>query len=132
MQHADDPERRAWHAPRSTAVALKAECLQATGSFKLRGALHKVAALGQPRRRPRHGERRQPRARGRARRARFGGSHARSSCRADAAVSKVAAVERLGATVQLGGGSVEEALQLAAESGAEPGPRSCIRSTTST
>jgi threonine dehydratase len=29
-----------------TPVALKAECLQGTGSFKLRGALNKVAALG--------------------------------------------------------------------------------------
>ena len=28
-------------------VALKAECLQLTGSFKLRGALHKVSALGE-------------------------------------------------------------------------------------
>ena len=28
-------------------VALKAECLQGTGSFKLRGALSKVAALGE-------------------------------------------------------------------------------------
>ena len=33
----------------------------------------------------------------------------------DAAVSKVAAVERLGARVRLGGGSVEEALELAAD-----------------
>ena len=30
-----------------TEVALKAECLQGTGSFKLRGALSKVAALGE-------------------------------------------------------------------------------------
>ena len=28
-------------------MALKAECLQGTGSFKLRGALSKVAALGE-------------------------------------------------------------------------------------
>src|ERR1700730_11752380 len=28
-------------------VALKAECLQGTGSFKMRGAVHKVAALGE-------------------------------------------------------------------------------------
>jgi threonine dehydratase len=31
----------------ATRVALKAECLQATGSFKLRGALGKLAALGE-------------------------------------------------------------------------------------
>ncbi len=98
-----------------TPVALKAECLQATGSFKLRGALAKVAALGE--------------------RAAAGlvtasaGNHARAVAQAarvrgvgcevfmprDAAVSKVAAVERLGARVHLEGGSVEKALELAAE-----------------
>src|SRR5271167_3561445 len=30
----------------ATPVALKAECLQVTGSFKLRGVLAKIAALG--------------------------------------------------------------------------------------
>jgi len=98
-----------------TAVALKAECLQATGSFKLRGALSKVAALGA--------------------RASSGlvtasaGNHARAVAQAarltgvgcevfmprDAPVSKVAAVERLGASVELDGASVEEALGLARE-----------------
>ncbi len=94
-------------------VVLKAECLQRSGSFKLRGALAKVAALG----------------------ARSGaglvtasaGNHARAVALAaasqdigcdvfmplDAAVSKVAAVERLGARVHLAGESVEEALELA-------------------
>jgi threonine dehydratase len=96
-----------------TAVALKAECLQRTGSFKLRGALSKVAALGD--------------------RAALGlvtasaGNHARAVAQAarlrgvscevfmprDAPVSKVAAVERLGASVELDGASVEEALGLA-------------------
>jgi len=104
-----------------TPVALKAECLQGTGSFKLRGALHKVAALGE--------------------RATAGivtasaGNHARAVARAarvrgvgcevfmprDATVSKVAAVESLGARVQLGGGSVDEALELAAEFGQRTG-----------
>jgi len=94
-------------------VALKAECLQGTGSFKLRGALSKVAALGA--------------------RASSGlvtasaGNHARAVAQAarltgvscevfmprDAPVSKVAAVERLGASVELDGVSVEEALGLA-------------------
>jgi threonine dehydratase len=98
-----------------TAVALKAECLQGTGSFKLRGALSKVAALGE--------------------RASAGlvtasaGNHARAVARAarvrgvgcevfmprDAPVSKVAAVERLGASVELDGASVDEALGLARE-----------------
>ena len=103
------------------AVALKAECLQGTGSFKLRGALSKVAALGD--------------------RASTGlitasaGNHARAVAQAarvrgvgcevfmpgDAAVSKVAAVERLGAQVRLGGASVEEVLDLAAERSEESG-----------
>src|SRR5258708_3193056 len=98
-----------------TAVAPKAECLEGTGSFKLRGALSKVAALGE--------------------RASAGlvtasaGNHARAVAQAarvrgvgcevfmpgDAAVSKVAAVERLGARVNLAGASVDEALALAAE-----------------
>jgi len=98
-----------------TAVALKAECLQGTGSFKLRGALSKVAALGE--------------------RAELGlvtasaGNHARALAQAarlrgvgcevfmprDATVSKVVAVERLGAHVELDGASVDEALGLARE-----------------
>jgi threonine dehydratase len=105
-----------------TPVALKAESLQGTGSFKLRGALYKVAALGQ--------------------RAAAGlvtasaGNHGRSVAQAarvrgvgcdvfmprDAAVSKVVEVERLGARVHLGGDSVEEALALAAECAEETGP----------
>jgi threonine dehydratase len=102
-------------------VVLKAESLQATGSFKLRGALAKVAALGE-------------RAAG-GLVAASAGNHARAVAQAarlagvgcevfmprDAAVSKVAAVERLGAHVRLGGGSVEEALELAAERAAETG-----------
>jgi threonine dehydratase len=96
-----------------TAVALKAECLQVTGSFKLRGALNKVAALGE--------------------RVSAGlvtasaGNHARAVAQAahvtgvgcevfmprDASVSKVAAVEQLGASVELDGASVDEALGLA-------------------
>lgn len=102
-------------------VALKAECLQRTGSFKLRGALNKVAALGD--------------------RAAAGlvtasaGNHARAVAQAarvrgigcevfmprDAAVSKVAAVERLGASVHLAGSSVEEVVELALERAAESG-----------
>jgi threonine dehydratase len=98
-------------------VSLKAECLQWTGSFKLRGALAKVAALGE-------------RADGGLVTA-SAGNHGRAVAQAarvrgvgcevfmprDAAVSKVASVERLGARVQLEGASVEEALRLAAERG---------------
>jgi threonine dehydratase len=102
-------------------VALKAECLQATGSFKLRGAVYKVAALGE--------------------RAGAGlvtasaGNHGRAVAYAarvrgvgcevfmpnDASVSKVVAVQRLGARIELEGGSVEESLQLAAERGEQTG-----------
>jgi threonine dehydratase len=105
-----------------TPIALKAECLQLTGSFKLRGALHKVAALGD--------------------RAAAGlvtasaGNHARAVAQAarvrgiscevfmprDASVSKVAAVERLGASVNLTGASVEEAVDLARERADSGGP----------
>ena len=104
-----------------TRVALKAECLQVTGSFKLRGALQKVEALGE--------------------RAHSGlvaasaGNHARAVAKAalvrgipcevfmprDASVSKVAAVERLHAHVRLDGSSVEEALELAREWSRESG-----------
>jgi threonine dehydratase len=104
-----------------TAVALKAECLQATGSFKLRGALSKVAALGE--------------------RAASGlvtasaGNHARAVAQAarltgvscevfmprDASVSKVAAVRQLGANVELDGVSVEEALGLARQRAQDTG-----------
>ncbi len=94
-------------------VRLKAECLQETGSFKLRGALSKVAALG-----PRaaaglvtasagnHG-------RAVARAARLTGVSCEVFMSRDASVSKVAAVQRLGASVELDGASVEEALGLA-------------------
>jgi threonine dehydratase len=102
-------------------VLLKAECLQATGSFKLRGALNRLAALGD--------------------RADAGlvtasaGNHARAVARAarlrgvacevfmprDAPVSKVAAVEGLGARVRLEGGSVEESLAQALERARESG-----------
>jgi threonine dehydratase len=102
-------------------VVLKAESLQVSGSFKLRGALAKLAALG-------------ARARG-GLIAASAGNHARAVAQAariagvgcevfmprDAPVSKVAAVERLGASVRLSGGSVEEALELARVRVAETG-----------
>jgi threonine dehydratase len=102
-------------------VLLKAESLQGSGSFKLRGALAKLAALGD-------------RASGGVVAA-SAGNHARAVAHAarlagvacelfmpqDAPVSKVAAVERLGARVRLGGASVEEALELAAAGAAQSG-----------
>jgi len=104
-----------------TEVALKAECLQGTGSFKLRGGLHKVAALGEragaglvTASAGNHG-------RAVAQAARVAGVGCEVFMPRDAAVSKVAAVERLGAQVRLGGGSVEEALALAGKRGEETG-----------
>ncbi len=102
-------------------VALKAESLQVSGSFKLRGALSKLAALG-----ARAGD---------GLIAASAGNHARAVAQAariagvgcevfmprDAPVSKVAAVERLGARVRLSGGSVEEALELARARAGETG-----------
>jgi threonine dehydratase len=96
-----------------TAVALKAECLQRTGSFKLRGALSKVAALGG------HAESglvtasAGNHARAVAQAARLRGASCEVFMPRDAPVSKVVAVERLGASVELDGASVEEALGLA-------------------
>jgi threonine dehydratase len=98
-----------------TVVALKAECLQGTGSFKLRGALNKLAALGErvgaglvTASAGNHG-------RAVAHAARVRGVGCEVFMPRDAAVSKVAAVERLGAGVRLSGESIEEALELAAE-----------------
>jgi threonine dehydratase len=94
-----------------TSTVLKAECLQRTGSFKLRGALNKLSALGDD--------------------ARTGvvtasaGNHGRAVAYAasehgvpcdvfmptDAAVLKVAGVEELGARVHAARASVDEALE---------------------
>jgi threonine dehydratase len=102
-------------------VLLKAESLQRSGSFKIRGALAKLAALGG--------------APGGGLIAASAGNHGRAVAQAariagvgcevfmprEAPVSKVAAVERLGAQVLLRGASVEEALELAAARAAETG-----------
>ena len=103
-----------------TTVLLKAECLQRGGSFKLRGALSKLAALGETASglvtasAGNHG-------RAVALAARIRGVECAVFMPRDAPVSKVAAVERLGARVQLEGTSVEEALELAARCAAETG-----------
>lgn len=93
-------------------VALKAECLQRTGSFKLRGALNKLRAVAGS---------------GRGVVAGSAGNHGQSIAYAarqagvacevfmpvDAAVSKVAAVQAFGATVHQQGSSVDECVRLA-------------------
>ncbi len=95
------------------AVALKAECLQSAGSFKLRGVLSKLAALGDTggglvtASAGNHG-------RAVAYAARLKGVECAVYMPVDASVSKIAAVQRLGASVHLEGDSVDEALELAA------------------
>jgi threonine dehydratase len=101
-------------------VLLKAECLQHAGSFKLRGALSKLASLEHT---------------GGGLVCASAGNHGRAvayaarrrgvACTvympAEAPVSKVAAVEALGAAVRVGGESVEDALALAEEHAREHG-----------
>jgi len=101
-------------------VLLKAENLQRTGSFKLRGAVHKLSRLGRP---PgvvagsagNHGQ-------SLAYAARAQGIPCEVFMPREAPVAKVAAVQAFGGTVNLGGESVDEcvaaALQRAAETGA--------------
>jgi len=104
-----------------TQVLLKAECLQGTGSFKLRGALSKIAALGGDAApglitasAGNHG-------RAVAYAARLTGVGCEVFMPRDASVSKVAAVEGLGASVELDGASVDEALGLARERALQTG-----------
>ncbi|HEY4917526.1 MAG TPA: pyridoxal-phosphate dependent enzyme [Solirubrobacteraceae bacterium] len=104
-----------------TRVLLKAECLQGTGSFKLRGALSKIAALGGDAApglitasAGNHG-------RALAHAARLTGVGCEVFMPRDAPVSKVAAVEALGASVELDGASVDEALGLARERALQTG-----------
>jgi threonine dehydratase len=94
-------------------VALKAESLQVAGSFKLRGALAKLAALGARADDGLIAASAGNHARAVAQAARLAGVGCEVFMPRDAPVSKVAAVERLGALVQLSGASVEEALELA-------------------
>lgn len=104
-----------------TAVALKAECLQGTGSFKLRGALNKVAALGEGAEAGLVTASAGNHARALAQAARVRGVRCEVFMPLDAPVSKVAAVERLGASVHLEGSSVDVALELARERSRETG-----------
>jgi threonine dehydratase len=100
-------------------VLLKAENLQRTGSFKLRGALHKISRLDQPR----------------GVVAGSAGNHGQSLAYAarareipcevfmprEAAVAKVAAVEAFGGVVTLAGESVDACVAAARERAAETG-----------
>jgi threonine dehydratase len=100
-------------------VLLKAENLQRTGSFKLRGALHKLSGLDSPR----------------GVTAGSAGNHAQSLAYAarakripcevfmprEAPVAKVAAVQAFGGTVHLHGDSVDECVAAARERALESG-----------
>ncbi len=100
---------------------LKAESLQVSGSFKLRGALTKLAALGKQARGGLIAASAGNHARAVAQAARIAGVGCEVYMPRDAAVSKVAAVERLGARVVLSGRSVEESLELAKARAGETG-----------
>jgi threonine dehydratase len=102
-------------------VLLKAESLQVSGSFKLRGALAKLAALGERSRGGLIAASAGNHARAVAQAARIAGVGCEVFMPRDAPVSKVAAVERLGASVHLSASSVEEAVELAAARAAESG-----------
>ena len=114
-------------------VALKCECLQWTGSFKLRGALSKVAALGSRAHAGlvtasagNHG-------RAVAQAARIGGISCEVFMPRDAPVSKVAAVEELGAQRNLAGAPLRRRSRsrASARRAVVRALRSCTRSTTS-
>jgi threonine dehydratase len=103
------------------AVLLKVESLQVSGSFKLRGALAKLAALGPLADDGLIAASAGNHARAVAQAARIAGVACEVFMPRDAPVSKVAAVERLGASVRLQAGSVEEAVELAAARARETG-----------
>jgi threonine dehydratase len=94
-------------------VSLKAECLQATGSFKLRGVLSRIAALGADAEGGLVTASAGNHARALAHAARLRGVGCEVFMPRDAPVSKVLAVEALGAAVRLEGASVDDSLDLA-------------------
>jgi threonine dehydratase len=101
-------------------VALKAECLQRTGSFKLRGALNKLRAVEAASRGVVAGS-----AGNHAQSLAYAARHCDVPCEVfmplDAAVSKLNAVRAFGATVHQQGSSVDECVALARERATEAG-----------
>jgi threonine dehydratase len=102
-------------------VSLKAECLQGTGSFKLRGALSRVAALGPAAEAGLVTASAGNHARAVAEAARLRGVACEVFMPRDAPVSKVLAAEALGAAVRIEGTSVDDALEHALRRGRESG-----------
>jgi threonine dehydratase len=107
----------------STPPALKAECLQITGSFKLRGALSKLSALGDHAGDGVVTASAGNHARALAYAARLRGIACEVFMPVDAPALKSAAVQELGARVHLEGSSLEEALEVARGWGARTGAR---------
>ena len=100
-------------------VLLKAENLQRTGSFKLRGAMHKLTRLGDVEgvvagSAGNHGQ-------SLAYAARVKGMRCEVFMPQEAAVAKVAAVEAFGGVVNLGGDSVDDCVAAARERAANSG-----------
>lgn len=102
------------------AVVLKAECLQRTGSFKLRGALAKLRSLGEGAAGVVAGS-----AGNHAQSLAYAARHCGLRCEVfmpvDAAVSKLEAVRAFGAEVHQQGASVDECVELARARGEEAG-----------
>jgi threonine dehydratase len=102
-----------------TKILLKAENLQRTGSFKLRGALAKIASLGDDCADGVVTGSAGNHAQAVAYAARARGVHCEVFMPEGAAIAKVEAASALGATVRLGGRSVDESLATARERAAE-------------
>jgi threonine dehydratase len=102
-------------------ILLKAENLQRTGSFKLRGALSKLAALGDHASAGVVAGSAGNHAQALAYAARARGAPCEVFMPAAAAVGKVAAVEAYGGDVTLGGDSVDECVRRARERAGESG-----------
>ena len=102
-------------------VVLKAENLQRTGSFKLRGALSKIAALGEACARGVVTGSAGNHAQAVAYAARERGVRCEVFMPDTAAIAKVEAASALGAIVHLGGASVDEAVGFAHEHGEQEG-----------
>jgi threonine dehydratase len=96
-------------------LLLKAECLQDTGSFKLRGALSKLATLGENATAGVVTASAGNHARALALASRLHGVACEVFMPSDAPASKLAAVEELGARVHVGGDSLEQALERAGQ-----------------
>jgi threonine dehydratase len=95
------------------AVVLKAENLQRTGSFKIRGALNKLAALGERCRRGVTAGSAGNHAWACAHAARSRGVPCEVYMPTEAPISKIEGCRALGATVHIGGGSVDDCVSLA-------------------